>query len=290
MSADDQSKDEVERLIRETNSNSRELFKRASSYARSAQYVADLSDASEKVVTSAEARKLDWAPLAEPWRRLNEQQNRLLTNMQVLPTEVFMSSGSTAAYAMTGFANPNYIINIVSDDKKDEACSAAEKLGQVIDQSINKDDILALMDQFGLSSGILGKKSPTEQFRTAWAAFEQPVRENNPIITSLIPMRECIEDSIEALMRRRPTQEAAKSWEAKITSIGNQLVRNGITSADTSLWARHWAGPPKELGLVSRLSGAKHDILSREEWRAMLREATLFLQEVLQGLDPAKLR
>jgi len=284
MPSDDQSKDEVQRLIREANNNSRELFKHASNYVRFAQYVADLSDASVEAVTLTVPGKLDWTPFAEPWQRLNALQNELLANMQVLPTEVYMSSGSTAAYAMTGLANPNYIVNIVPDDKKDQARSAAEKLGHVIDQSINKDDILTLMDQFGFSNGIPGKKSPIEQFQIAWAAFEQPVRESNPVSTSLIPIRECIDDSIAVLIQRRPRQEPAKSWEDKIASIGDQLARNGITPTDISLWIGHWDK------LLNKLSGAKHDILSREEWRATLREATLFLQEFLQGLDPAKLR
>src|SRR5437870_4098397 len=56
-------------------------------------------------------------------------------------------------------------------------------------------------------------------FETAWAAYEKPVTSSSPTNTSLIPMRECINETIVTLLCRCPGQEPTPNQYAKIISI-----------------------------------------------------------------------
>ena len=120
-------------------------------------------------------------------------------------------------------------------------------------------------------------------FITAHQAFKAPVTSDNPIITSLIPIREAIEHSIERLLKKRLYQEEAKSWASKIRSIGKQLRYDSIPLETVESWAQQWT----EM-LDKQLSPAKDQDISRDEWRFRLQSATLFLKAVLSGIDPKK--
>ena len=279
-----QPKEEVARLIRKSRRKSRDIVERASDLLQWSQYMADLSDASDKVVQYPSPSRIDWENTIGSWQHLNEQQDNILASIGPVSIERVISSGSAVAYAMTDFAKPDNLIRNVSIEKREEARSAAEQLGQVIDRLANKDRVLSLLRQFGLTSAVPTKKSPAELFEIAWAAFGKPVTQSSPVVTSLIPMRECINATIAALLRRRPKQEPAKSRPDKIVSIGSQLARDGISPADIESLADRWTK------LVDELSGSKQKDCSREEWQASLRRGTLFLMEFLQSLDPAKMR
>jgi hypothetical protein len=66
-------------------------------------------------------------------------------------------------------------------------------------------------------------------------------------------------------------------------SIGEQLARLDIVMSDIKSRALRWGM------LANELSGSKQASISRDEWRNLLRRASLFLQEILQGLNPTKL-
>lgn len=186
--------------------------------------------------------------------------------------------------SLSQFAVPIGLDGSLPAPQREQAKQARKNLGDVIDRSFKKEDVVALMRQFHLDKAQASKKSAVEQFEIAWAAFERQLTQSSPINTSLIPMRECIETVIAELIRRRRNQEPARSQQDKIHSIGNQLSRPGIVKSVIVNWAIEWGR------LVEELSGSKQVQLSREEWRNLLRRATLFLQGFLQGLDSTKLR
>lgn len=124
-----------------------------------------------------------------------------------------------------------------------------------------------------------GRKSPAELFETAYAAFEKPVTQRSPAATSLIPLRECINGTIAALLRRRPKQEPAQSQRDKILSICGQLAGGGVPQWAIGSLAERWGS------LVYESSASKQRNYSREEWGDCLRRASLFLLEFLQSLD-----
>lgn len=65
------------------------------------------------------------------------------------------------------------------------------------------------------------------------------------------------------------------------------LKHDSISMDEIKSLANRW-GQRKD-GLVDKLSGSKNTKINREEWWSSLRLATIYLTELLQSLDPAKL-
>lgn len=192
---------------------------------------------------------------------------------------------STSASTITVFSNvfnPDNV-NVLADDQY-VYLVAYSKLDQLTDQLTDKEKAIRLLIEFGFDQGYSGKKSPLEHFQTAYDAFESPVNQNNPVDSSLLPMRSAIEDIIATLLRKRPKQIKTGRNLLKIKSIGNQLCRQGIGCTTITSWAEEYKR------LISQLSSAKDDDFTREKWRILIRDSTIFIQEFLEGLDPQKMR
>jgi hypothetical protein len=284
MSDEKPQEEELGGLIDETTENARKIIGKTAKIHKWAQQVVDLGDTGRRVVKFPFSNDMNWNPAINSWQRANEQTNAILQNLDEMNVGTLSSTGSGLSAVMTTLTDPSNLDPSLPPQFRTEVLSAQENLSKVIDDSIDQEDIITTMRQFGLDKAHPGEKSAIEQFETAWVAFEKPVAQTNPVSTSLIPMRETIESMIKELIRLRPNQERAKSQKDKISSIGRQLAKNGIQQTDIQSWADQWDQ------LANELSGAKQKDYSREEWRNLLRRATLFLQEVLQGLDPAKLR
>ena len=281
--------DELAKLFRVSEENSKKIVEKAGIYLTWGQSINDLAAASTKVIKYRAPRNIDWEAAIGSWQNVNKQADVILANFDAIQVKPVLASGSGAAYVMVEFARPNVPVRTEYINKQAEARNASEQLGQVIDKAASKDKALALLRQFGFDKASAGKKSPIELFEIAWAAFERPVPTSSPVITSLIPIRECIRETIEALINRRPTQEPTGSNYRKVISIGNQLRAGGISMNDVINLAERW-GREGGRGLVDILSGSKDIDTTREEWRSLLIKATLFLTELLQSLDPEKLK
>ena len=281
--------DELAKLSRESGEKSRKIVDISSTYMAWAQFMADLSTASNKVLTFPGSQNIDCEAKISSWQNLIAIQDLILTQFGMIQTAAVLTSGSRVAYEMVDFAKPEDLIHDVPIDKQAEIRASSEQLGQVIDQVASMENTLLLLRQFGLNKAPIGKKSSVELFETAWAAFEKPVTPDDPDITSLLPIRQCINETIKALIQLRPFQEPAGSQYDKVVSIGKQLKHDGISVDEIKSLAHIWYQKEGK-GLVDKLSGSKDIKITREEWRSSLRRATLFLTELLQSLDPAKLR
>lgn len=149
-----------------------------------------------------------------------------------------------------------------------------------------KDEVIVLIRAFQLDIAPPSKKSTLELFETAHRAYEIPVSKRNPVITSLIPMREAVESAIDELLRRRPQQApSGSSYSKKILSIGNQLKKEIIADVVVQEWADQWHDISDK-----DLSASKRHQMTRAEWSHKLNRATQFLHSFLTGLDSTKLR
>ncbi len=286
----DQSKDKLERLIQNNEVKAEEVVKLGRDLTQWGQGILDLSGVSRKVIEYSPPPGFDFGRALKAWQSLNDQQDAVIAGLRPLASPLVNSPGlTTAAFEMTVLASPQLLASYQSPDKQDAARADSEQLSYVLDQLADKESVLPLLRQFQLDKAASGKQSPLTLFENAWAAYEKPVTLNSPTNTSLIPMRECINETIAALLRRRPRREAPQNKHDKIISIGSQLASDGVTRKEIESLATRWR-PKGPGGLFDELSDSKGNALSREEWRSTLRRATLFLRELLQCLDPAKLR
>jgi len=146
-----------------------------------------------------------------------------------------------------------------------------------------KDDVLQLLKEFGLDiSHQPNEKGSLELFETAHEAFAKPITENNPVSTSLIPLRECIGSAIQSLILMRPHQEETGGWKKKIISIGNQLKKDSLPDEVINELAEECHS------LINDLSSFKTGNIEREDWLIWLNRGTSFLNSLLKGLDSGK--
>lgn len=195
MLSDQERKEELLRLLRESKKNGQEIVKKSSDFLQFGQQVIDLSDVSQELLGYVIPSGIDLEPAIRGWEYVRMQENTILESMGSISLPMAMTSGIAASYAMIDFANPDTIIRFVLPDNQDKARTAAEKLSSVIDKKGEKNETLLLLRQYGLANAPPGQKSPVELFETAWAAFDTPVTPTLPASTSLIPMRECINDT-----------------------------------------------------------------------------------------------
>ena len=163
--------------------------------------------------------------------------------------------------------------------------AAIGKLMRVLSRKGDVSSLFTLMQKYGLDVPAPGEKSPVELIRVGVASFEGPITDDNPVSTSLIPIRDAINLSIEKLLRQRPCQEEAKSQYAKIKSIGNQLKNDDFSNEEVESWAKQWV----DLNDKS-LSSSKTENITREEWENRMNETFTWFKSFLEGLDPQKFR
>lgn len=148
------------------------------------------------------------------------------------------------------------------------------------------ENIRNLLRKFHLDIAPNGKLSPLALFDTAINAYNSPVSDDNPAISSLIPLRESISTAIEMLLRFRPKQEKTGSNDKKkIISIGEHLKKDITSSAMVNKWAEEWHKISDE-----DLSDSKKTYISRNEWTIRLFRAANFFYSFLSGLDHSKFR
>ena len=278
-------KDELLNLIRKSQNKSRFIVKRTSKIGEYGQYVNDLADASENAIRCTSSTNIDWQPKIRSWRYLNQHLDRINSDIGHITIDLASSSASTATSCMLDFVDPDHFAQFASPGNEEEARRWSVNLGSVIDRLAEKSKALALLREFGLSTAAPGELSATESLEAACAAFERPVTQESIASTSLIPMRECINSALAALLRRRPKQEPARSHRDKILSIGRQAARDGIEDWAIKLMADRWEKLSNE-----QLSSSKKKYIPREQWRATLRQAMLLLIEFLQSLDQTKMK
>ena len=283
MSEEQDQKDNVEKLIQEIKLKNKRIEDKSRQISIYAQSTNDMVEAGANVIKYINPSGFKWGPMVQSLQNLNEQDDMILGDLDSISIPSATASGTAVAYSMTPLTEPSYFVSFVSFDKKEHALSASHKLEQVLNKEADKNKVLPLLEKYGLATAPHGKKSPVELFETGWAAFESPVTSTSPAVTSLIPIRECINKTIEALLSRRPMQEKAKSEKDKILSICNQLAWNTSQKSAHQLLADQWHT------LNDELSGSKEKNFDRDTWLGFLRRATLLLLELLQTLDSSKM-
>jgi hypothetical protein len=280
--------EELKRIVNDVEQKGEKASEHGRDVTRAGQFMVDFARATKAVITYLPPNA-NVEYLIEDWNAYNQQANRLIDGLQTLSMDVVSSTNSTAGSAtlsVTGtfIKMPAGMIGSLSVGP--EAQGAIDKLYSVAGRMADASRVEELLKEFGFDKAPKGIKSPLELFQTAHAAYEKPVIQKDPISTSLIPMRECIEAVIAELLKRRPTQEEAKNEQAKIMSIGRQFKRDTILLDTIDSLARQW----HEKIQNKELSAAKQQDITREEWSIRLQRATQFLFSLLSGLDIVKMK
>lgn len=283
MSAGEEPKADLIRLIDQDISKAEAIVDRAAEELEFGQYVIDLGRASKKVIRCHTPSNVDLQLVKNSWQSLSEHQDTILGNPQRASIAAASTSGTAVAYYMTEFTKRENIVPYVSLDNRTQAEDAIVELAQVIERQADKDNLLLLMGQYNLDKRASGHKSPADQLDEAWTAHQKPVTPTSAT-GCFIPMRQCVKAVIEELLRCRPMPEPASSWRAKVHSIVTQLAASGVGNRDIEDLANQCDS------LIKELSRSKEEFYTREACRACLQRASLFLFGLLKSLDRSKMK
>lgn len=152
------------------------------------------------------------------------------------------------------------------------------QLDQVVDRGQTKNQVLAEIQRLGIDNTTEGKEA-TNLLNAAWDVHTQGAGIST---STLIPLRESIEKTLQAVRAKTPPpQSKLKKW---IIDLGSKVCFPTVTASDLqNLQTEHES-------LRVKLSGSKSGNYSREEERLLVRDGTLHLLKILNIIDSTKLR
>lgn len=275
---------DLDRILSEAEDKGKEIAGIGRDITEAGQFLADLANATRDVIHIVRMPP-NMELLISDWSLARDRADSLLGHLEHIDIGAFSSTTGTVASASSdSFHRPTLFLTVPDEDKH-RLREALESFDQISERIADAGEVRHLMESLGLNDSAPGRKSPLEQFEIAHAAYEKPVGEENPVVTSLIPMREAIRGCIDHLLRKRPDQEKAKNEWMKIVSIGQQLKRDSLDESIIDSWASQWTH-----ALGTYLSPSKEEDITREEWRQRLVRSTLFLKGFLGGLDFTKFK
>jgi len=275
---------ELKEKIDNTEKAGKEIVIKGREFVRFGQNIVDLSQTYREalhVYTPSSQLK----EMISHFNLLDKESNQLISQANALITPATSSSSGTATIALIDLYDPEEFKDNLSNSCLEEAQKKSDELHEIANREVNKQEVIDLMKSFDLDKAYHGEKCPLEFFVIAHNAFEMPIQEKNPSITSLIPIRSCINQFIEYLLKRRPQQEKCKGIEQKILSIGYQLRNDSLPLEVINSWAKQATKIVRE-----ELSPSKQKEMTRKDWKNRLYESTLFIKNLLTGLDPQKMK
>ena len=276
--------EEFNKMLEESARKGQQLTNAGRELTETGQFIVDLSHSTQNALRFYKPKD-HIEELISNWETLNRQMGSAIDSINDVVKPVLNTSSGSATVTITEAFNYGNIQANVPNNDFSNAEKSIDEINQVTQRIADKNGVILLMKLFKLDIAVQGQKSPLELFVIAHDAFGTPVSNNNPVVTSLIPIRESINLIIDKLLKERPIQEPASNERTKIISIGNQLRKDFLEEDIISSWADQWHSMNKE-----ELSSSKDKDISRKEWQYRLNKATIFIKNILEGLDVYKLK
>ncbi len=268
QSNDNKSKKEKDEELRATLREAHDLGSRMAYKGRElttlGQYIVDWVDITKDAIPLIDTSR-GLTSLNDSWKNTNNSVGWMVNHLDQIDPHA-LSSTSTAS-ALTSVLTVPIVIGstVASPVDYKNAERIAMRIEEQTTKSHDRDAVLSLLKLLRIDSRQGGKRSASEQLQTAFNAFESTVDTSTPALTSLIPMRECILQTIDVLLRKRNHQEITKSTADKVKSILVQIKRDSVSEEQIETLAKQC----KEI-LDEKLSPSKNTVLSRSEWQHSL--------------------
>lgn len=278
-------KEDLVRLITGAKRGARELESFGHGLVESARFTQDMAGPLAELVKQVPPDQLppvEWTRQIESWGAWHETACKL-QGMQTIVNSFGAVSQATANTSVTGVM-PLFVSEPNMPPLPAHIEAPRTKLFQTLDRYPLTDQATASMRRLGLDSRGGNARPPLDLLQEARGALDRPVVGDGGPVSILVSLRECIDAVITELVRRRPRQETARGWGAKIISVGGQCAR-------PMLGAGHFSrlGVDAE-SLMNQLSGAKQDGMSRDQLTECFNRGLLFLNALMDSMDESLLR
>lgn len=221
----------------------------------------------------------------EQWDHLNSSADSWSTAAdKVVRVSADFAVLRASSYAFTSTSNT--VLSFVSDDTTHLAPDAhvmRATLNRVLGRRPLAETALSAMRRLGLDRRRGTKRTPLEFLTEANAALERPVLPEPTPASVLLPLRSCIDETVNELVRRRAEQVPLLKQHPLI-SIGAQCGRAGVEDGHFE----RLAVDCRRLG--NDLSDAKQTRMSQDRVSELFQEGLAFLNALLDSVDEARLR
>ncbi len=275
---------ELQDTLSEAHSLGSELSEKGRELTAAGQYIMDWVDITKEAIPLIDTNQ--GLMLAnDSWKNTNSYVCQTMNHLNLIDINA-VSSTSTGSALTTILNIPDVLNSKVEASAHSESAECIFKhIEEQTTKSHEKDALVSLIQSLQLDSLQKGKRSSLQQLETAYKAFEITVDTSTPSLTSLIPMRECILQIIDILLKNRKRQEKTTSTSRKVTSILIQLKRDSVSEK----LIEDLAIQCKDI-LDNRLSPSKNTTVTRLQWQKSLVVSILWLKAFLLAIDPNKMR
>lgn len=283
MTIEEPEKKELQDRLQSISKDMQKAIENTSEAAKDIKASKDIVDATSPLIQGVDKSELeglsDWAfELGEHTAYLVAESEDLVSDSDNLT-----SSASGIALRITSIIIPPVWVGEAPDNVE------WQNFSQTVTMDEQFDRVRGYLVKFGLDESPSGKVSALNHFNASVNAFRLQVTKENPAITSLIPMREAIDTTLEQLWWRLPKQSKipriGDRTKAKIVGIGNQT-----SSIEYNEVKFEELGEDCSSIRENDLTASKDKPISQREWKARLIRATLWFQSFLAALDPEEFR
>jgi len=279
-------KDRLANILGGVDERARELEKMGRTLSQEARRAMDTASFERNILTNIPNDKSlppeTWDRSEFIWKEWGQHADNVLNiNPDVIAFSAVTAS-STAAVSLS-------VVGIMSmcdlnATQRDAIQLQSIRYHQTIDRPAIVEDVRGSMRRLGLDIRSLTHQSALVILENSVAALDRPVSGDGGPVSILVTLRECIDAVITELIRRRPKQEVAKSFDDKIMSLGKQCGRPLLSNDHfVSL-----AFDGKKLTDV--LSGGKQRALTRDQLIEFFNDGLMYLRGLLLSIDETRLR
>ncbi len=251
----------------------------------SARFVQDIAKPLAQVYREIPADQMptgEWTRQKQGWISWHGMAARLQAiqpSVNSFSAMAMSSANSAVAGAVTWFAPFHGALQAPP-----AAASAMTSINQTLERFPLFEKALSSMRRIGLDRRGGDSRPALDLLHEAKGSMERPVVGDGGAVSVLISLRECIGAAITELVRRRPKQEEARRWSAKLVSVGSQCAR-------ASLSAGHFARLGEDADrLMDQLSGAKQTCMDRAQLIGLFNRGLLFLNAMMDSIDESTLK
>jgi hypothetical protein len=279
MDEEGNKKSDLLRILISAEESAAALKRRGQEVVESAAYAEGLAKATRPLIETVPS---DNSVPEEVWEDLSQAWSGYVRQADISLSALEQSSTSTAATATASLTTTMASPVLTTFLKK--RGPVFTRFSDLLQRPGLIEEVRIAMRAFGLHRSQPGRQSGLDLLEEAELNRTRPSGSSSSPTGVLIPARGSIEVACSDLLKRRPKQEPAGSWEAKVISIGSQCGLDRLASAHFELLGRNLRS------LHAKLSGGKQDSLSSEEVEKLFDEVLKFHRAFLKSLDLAKLR
>jgi hypothetical protein len=275
-------KDHFLKIFHDSRTSLSEFDKQVMQAARDIQFLEDTADCVEEWINAVPEESVNpayWDFLAGAFKDVSDSTQSFGPMVSALSnfSAVASNTGMTVTSVVHSVGIPPHveasILNV-----------AIERFDRLLDRNLLIPEVKSLLRKFGLDARAGSDRSPLELFEDAVAALEAPNTPDDSPSSITLPVRHCIDDSIERLLKRQQVQARQKGRPSKISFIGQHSGKNGLT-------VDHF----ERLGfdvetLNDDLSDTKSAALPRYDAIKLFERGALFIKSLLSSVDESKLR